>query len=94
MIGKSRGFLILTFFVLLALPCVGFAAPSSESRWKHGYTDDVRAERQQVVRDLVWVVRPFEGAILHDRIFNQALSKEFRERYEQRFGQTEIERVA
>jgi len=93
-IEESKRILVAVLFFLLAVPCSGWASLSSEARWKHGYTDDVRAERQQVVRDLVWVMRPFDGAILHDRIFNQTLSKEFRERYEQRFGQTEIERVA
>jgi hypothetical protein len=36
---------------------------------------------------------PTQDEVLRDRIFNQTLSREFRERYEQRFGQTEIERV-
>lgn len=92
--GKSQRILFGVLLCFLAKPSGSLAVPSPEARWKHGYTDDVRAERQQVARDLVWVMRPFDGAILHDRIFNQKLSKEFRERYEQRFGQTEIERVA
>lgn len=58
-----------------------------------GYVADVREERHRVSHDLVWVQKPPEEAMLRDRIFNQTLSREFRERYEQRFGQTEIERV-
>lgn len=88
----SFGIRALTILVLL-FSAGGQAMAKAESRWNHGYTDDVRAEREQVIRDLVWADRPSEEAILRDRIFNQALSKEFRERYEQRFGQTEIERV-
>lgn len=91
---RLRRILFGLLFALLAMPSSGLAAPHAGSRWMRGYTDDVRAERKQVSRDLIWIVRPSEGALLHERIFNQALSKEFRERYEQLFGQTEVERVA
>ncbi len=94
--AKASTMRLFLFWILLAsfitsMPC--WASRNTDSRWNHGYTDDVRSEREQVIRDLVWVGRPGDGAILRDRIFNQALSKEFRERYEQRFGQTEVERA-
>lgn len=58
-----------------------------------GYVSDVRTERKEVSVELVWIQNPDDDANLNARIFNQTLSREFRERYEQRFGQTEIERV-
>jgi hypothetical protein len=79
--------LIVTFWV---------AADSVEAanRWRRGYTDDVRAEREEKSRELIWLPRPPEVGVLRDRIFNEQLSREFRERYQQRFGQTEVEQVA
>lgn len=58
-----------------------------------GYVADIRMEREQKTEELVWIQKPSEDKALRDRIFNDRLSREFRERYEQRFGQTEIERV-
>ncbi|MBL7689276.1 MAG: hypothetical protein JNJ49_14665 [Bdellovibrionaceae bacterium] len=57
------------------------------------YVSDVRAERLQKERDLVWAQRPEAETELRHRIFNEELSREFRDRYEQKFGRTEIERV-
>lgn len=62
-------------------------------RLPRGYVADVSGEREHIALDLVWVQKPTSPSALSDRIFNQTLSREFRERYEQRFGQTEIERV-
>ncbi len=61
--------------------------------WRRGYTENVREERNQVSRELIWLPRPAETAVIRDRIFNESLSREFRERYQQRFGQTEGEQV-
>lgn len=58
-----------------------------------GYVADIRMEREQRNEDLVWIQKPSGETMLRDRIFNERLSREFRERYEQRFGQTEVERV-
>ena len=66
---------------------------AARSRLPRGYVSNVSAERAGVSHDLQWAPKPSEEAALGDRIFNQTLSREFRERYEQRFGQTEIERV-
>ncbi len=63
------------------------------TRLPRGYVSDVSSERNDDNRDLVWVQKPTELSSLQNRIFNEKLSREFRERYEQRFGQTEIERV-
>lgn len=68
-------------------------AESANRSPSRGYVTNIQAEREDSSEDLVWIQKPSEGQILRDRIFNQTLSREFRERYEQRFGQTEIERV-
>ena len=68
-------------------------ASTSARRLPRGYIADVERERTDDTRDLVWIQKPYDGGNLHDKIFNETLSREFRERYEQRFGQTEIERV-
>jgi hypothetical protein len=69
--------------------------PTSDLRTKlpRGYVSDTERERSDDARDLVWIQKPASEGNLSDKIFNQTLSREFRERYEQRFGQTEIERV-
>lgn len=54
---------------------------------------DLSAERDQEILDLEWVSRPIDEPSLHGRIFTDALNQEFKTRYEERFGRTEIERV-
>lgn len=76
---------------LLVKPCRAVAAP--DRSLPRGYISDIKAEREDDSRDLVWVPKPEEGPELRDRIFNEKLSREFRERYEEKFGRTEIERV-
>ena len=66
---------------------------TSQRRLPRGYIADVERERTDDSRDLVWIQKPYDGGNLRDKIFNETLSREFRERYKQRFGQTEIERV-
>ena len=63
------------------------------TRLSRGYVSDVSRERSEDARDLIWIQNPAANGNLQNRIFNEKLSREFRERYEQRFGQTEIERV-
>lgn len=64
-----------------------------KTRLPRGYVADVAREKADDTRDLVWIQKPADEGSLSEKIFNQTLSREFRERYEQRFGQTEIERV-
>ena len=79
--------------IFVCAKSVSAATPSSAKKLPRGYVADIRTEREQVSENLVWVQQPAQDQDLRDRIFNQTLSREFRERYEQRFGQTEIERV-
>lgn len=59
-----------------------------------GYTDDVQSERTETITDLIIIEAPAPlGPPLQDEIFDEQLTKDFRERYEQKFGRTEAERV-
>jgi hypothetical protein len=85
---------------------VAAPANSGTSRWAapkpstarrnqdRNWLRDLSVERDEEIRDLEWVLRPVEGPSLHGRIFTDALNQEFKTRYEERFGRTEIERVA
>lgn len=84
--------MLATRFLVVA--CVLFSVwlPRASAR-NEDYVSDVREERLQKQRDLVWAQRPEAETELRHRIFNVELSREFRDRYEQKFGRTEIERV-
>ncbi len=76
----------------LALPTQAWAkrdyAPHS------GYLNSTEKEREASYVDLVVIQPPAPlGPNLNERIFNDKLVKEFRERYEEKFGRTEVERV-
>lgn len=59
-----------------------------------GYLISTERERETEVKDMVVVQPPPPtGPELHERIFNEKLTKEFRDRYEEKFGRTEVERV-
>lgn len=87
---KSLAKGLLSVIVLLC-------APSAWSRnySKHeGYLASTQHERATQIRDMVVIQPPPpEGPTLRERIFNDKLSREFRERYEEKFGRTEVERV-
>ena len=59
-----------------------------------GYLSDTDGERAKIVHEMVVVQPPtIDGPPLRERIFNEKLSKEFSDRYEEKFGRTEVERV-
>lgn len=59
-----------------------------------GYIFAVPEERLERVTDLVIIQPPKDdGPTLRERIFNDTLSKEFRERYEEKFGRTEAQQA-
>lgn len=92
-VNAAWGRLTLLAFVLVATTLASWNVEAA-TRWRRGYTDDVKAEREEKSRELIWAPRPTDVAVLRDRIFNESLSREFRERYQQRFGRTEEEQVA
>lgn len=59
----------------------------------HGYLFDVRAERDRRDVELVLLDQPKEPKPFADVIFNEQLSREFRNQYEYRFGRTKAEQV-
>jgi hypothetical protein len=92
-----RGLNILTqLFLVAALVSIGAvkAWALRDYRPHEGYTTDPLKERSSDSRDLELLPPlPSNGPPLSDRIFTDKLSREFRERYEQKFGRTEIERI-
>jgi hypothetical protein len=84
--------LVLGFGVALAIPSTGFAARDYEPH--NGYLESVQGERDIKYSDLELLPPlPAEGPSLRERIFNESLSKEFRDKYYEKFGRTEIERI-
>jgi hypothetical protein len=88
-----------TFFAslltLLAI-CV-FFSPAAHARnygAHDGYLASVEEERDLMVEDLVIIPPPPPlGPPLRERIFNEKLSREFRDRYDEKFGRTEVEQT-
>lgn len=59
-----------------------------------GYLSKVENEKDDDGVEIPFIVKPSDdGPILRDKIFNPELSKEFKDRYEDKFGRTEPERV-
>lgn len=59
-----------------------------------GYISSTVAERSIVERDLEIIQPPdSDGRPLQEVIFNEKLTKEFRERYDDKFGRTDAERI-
>jgi len=59
-----------------------------------GYLENVDGERDKKYQELEFFQPPPPlGRPISERIFNEKLSKEFRDKYEEKFGRTEIERV-
>jgi len=71
----------------------GFAH-AREYRPHEGYLVTTEGERESRIEEMLVIQPPAaEGPTLHDRIFDSKLSQEFRERYEEKFGRTEVQRV-
>ncbi len=79
--------------IVVAMPLSAFA--KRDYRPHAGYLDEEEtvAERAEVEADLVMISElPVEPSF-NDRVFNEKLSREFRDRYEQKFGRTDAERI-
>ncbi|MCB0393342.1 MAG: hypothetical protein KDD25_02210 [Bdellovibrionales bacterium] len=59
----------------------------------YGYTDDVRAERETVDSSVfvVFDVDPPPQENVKNKVFTEKLTKEFKEKYEKQFGNTDVE---
>lgn len=59
-----------------------------------GYVSDVNAERSQKFHEIyIFSTPPPKEKNLHEAIFNQKLSKEFRQKYLDKFGQVDTESI-
>lgn len=83
---------VVGFGVALAIPTAAFAARDFGPHT--GYLESVQGERDITYSDLE-LLPPLadQGPSLRERIFNESLSKEFRDKYYEKFGRTEIERI-
>lgn len=82
---------MLALSTLLA-PCLARAARDYSAH--EGYLSTTDGERDARYQDVVMMRPPGEtGPSLRDRIFTDELNKEFRDRYDERFGRTEMDRV-
>ncbi|MCM2280393.1 MAG: hypothetical protein NDI61_00945 [Bdellovibrionaceae bacterium] len=86
-------FLRTIVLLTIGMACVSTAQGARDYGVHSGYLESVRGERDVIVEDLVLLTPPPSGPSLHQRIFNEKLTKEFTERYEQKFGRTEQQRV-
>lgn len=74
----------------------GFSSPAfaRDYRPHSGYVDSTLAERGEQSTDLQLITPPSSsGPGLQQLIFNETLSKEFTEKYEDKFGRTDAERI-
>lgn len=82
----------LIFGIAIATPMAAFAERDYGPHT--GYLETVQGERDTKYSDLELLPPlPDQGPDLRSRIFNESLSKEFRDRYYDKFGRTEIERI-
>lgn len=91
-LGKF-GALQLIVIVAALLSC-SVSAFARNYRTHSGYVDSTIAERGDPSTDLQIIEPlPFDGPPLKNLIFNDKLSKEFEEKYNDKFGRTDAERV-
>jgi hypothetical protein len=90
------GFFVVVFLYFFAV--IDFAAaevrPLSQTE-TYGYLNNVSQERSEKFQEIFLSASPPkpQGPPLKDIIFNAQLSREFRTRYEEKFGRTEAEKV-
>jgi hypothetical protein len=88
--------ILLSTILFLAVAWIWMprVALARDYRPHSGYISSIAEERTERVSDMVVIQPPKDdGPTLRERIFNDKLSKEFRERYEEKFGRTEVQRV-
>jgi len=78
-------------FLILWLSFLPLSASAEKSPYA-GYVSDVQAERSQRFQELYMYMPVSRERSLQDEIFNP-LSREFKDRYRERFGQTDTESI-
>lgn len=88
--SRFRGLAAFLFSTLAAL----FIPEISLGARADGYVSDVKLERQEKFREVfLFVKKPTAEKKLWDSIFNPQLSKEFRDKYREKFGQLDSESI-
>jgi hypothetical protein len=89
-----RNALLIASVLAAAFGGLGTAWAKRDYAPHGGYLASTQGERDTQIADIVIIQPPKpEGPSLNERIFNDKLVKEFRDRYEEKFGRTEVERV-
>lgn len=80
---------------LVAVLLPQWASANSELLKSHpGYLQSVEGERYRVAKEVVIIPQQESGeASLRDKIFSDKLTVEFKQRYEDRFGRTQVEQL-
>lgn len=91
MVQQGRLFLsILVIFLSVVTGISAFASPVLVN----GYVDDVSKERnERFIEVYLLAAPPIREANLQQQIFNAKLSKEFRDRYQEKFGQMDTDSI-
>lgn len=85
---------VVLFAVFVANIALTSIAHAREYTSHNGYIGEIQNERTEVISEMAAIEAPATlGPPLKDQIFDEKLTKDFRERYEQKFGRTEAERV-
>jgi hypothetical protein len=84
-----RNFLLISFLLgIIAFPSASFAQEHL------GYIKDVQAEKQERFYEIyLFLVTPPHESRLQDTIFNPELSKEFKLKYQDKFGQIDTDSI-
>jgi len=80
--------------VLIGVALGSLGAQANDQGVHPGYLEDVTDERSHLAKEVV-ILPPEEKneVSLRDQIFTEKVSREFKMRYEERFGQTQVEQV-
>jgi hypothetical protein len=89
----SKSVVMMILAIVTSLPLSAWA--KRDYRAHDGYLNEqaIIAERGREESDLVIIAPLPAEQTLQERLFNEKLSKEFRDRYEQKFGRTDAERI-
>lgn len=84
----------LRALILILVTVTGKSLFAAELDAYPGYLSDVTNERYQVAEEVVILPPQDDGTnTLSDKIFTEKITKEFQEKYEQKFGQTGAEQI-
>lgn len=94
-IQKKREFSYVIGLILMFLSLNSFAAEYTRDYEEHtGYVSSLTNEIKDDGVEIPFIDKPASNQLsLKEKIFNSELSKEFKDRYEDKFGRTEPERV-